>query len=384
MSTQKSKRRPVLGIGATIAIIVVMLLLSNSLGSSVKSVNDAPPQAQESVEFQGDPSQQIGSGLFTPGGGDISFPSVSLPPISSFPSIPGGGLPPINPPNPPNPSPPGGVGGGGGLPTIPPIGGGGGNKNNGSNSDDRFGGFNVGKIKDVLGLDSIEREDKGRYFPDFSFPKPNLQFLTQWFPGLKLPRINWDLLPETSMPRIQNVIVKYGQLIMLVFSIAGVGFYTMASRFFRLLERDISTAAYTRGEGLFVIEDGETEEVRQKEEMRRRLRALVQLSDRISFIADTIREKANQGSYREAIIEGYHELDEAFQDFSQLRRSPAETPLEHVTKHLQASEVNEDALLTIVDLFYEARFRERPITLEDVGRLLTAFDQLIIVDIAIT
>ena len=381
-TTTKRKQRPLLGIGATIVLIVAMLLLSNSLGgSSMKSVNEAPPQNQESVEFSGEPSQQLGSGLFTPGGGDISFPSVSIPPISSFPSLPGGGLPPINPPNPPNPNPPSGGGGNGGIPSIPAIGGDKG-KNN-SNGGDRFGGLNFGKIKDIFGLDT-EKEDKGRYLPDFSLPKPDLGFLKKWIPGLKIPGFSLDLLPETPLPRIQEIVVKYGQLIMLILSMAGVGFYTISAKFFRLLERDISTGAYARGEGLFVIEDEEAEEERHKEEMRRRLRALVQLSDRIAFIADTIRKEASQGKYRAAIIEGYHELDEAFQDFSQLRRSPSETPLEHVTKHFEASEVNEDALLTIVDLFYEARFRERPITGEDVEKLLKAFDQLIIVDITIT
>ena len=383
MSSTRRKQRPFLGIGATIAIIIAMLLLSNSLGSSVKSVNEAPPQNQESVEFSGEPSQQIGSGLLTPGGGDISFPSVSLPPISSFPSIPGGGLPPINPPNPPNPNPPVG-GGGGGLPSIPAIGGGNKNGNNGSNGGDRFGGLNIGKIKDVFGLNNTQKEDKGRYLPDFALPKPNLMFMKKWIPGFNVPSFNLDLLPETLVPRIQEIIVKYNQVIMLIFSMIGIAFYAVASKFFHLLERDISTGAYTRGEGLFVIEDDEAEVERKKEEMRRRLRALVQLSDRIAFIAETIRKEAKQGKYRDAIIEGYHELDEAFQDFSQLRRSPAETPLEHVTKHFKASEVNEDALFTIVDLFYEARFRERPITSKDVEKLLRAFDQLIIVDIAIT
>lgn len=116
-------------------------------------------------------------------------------------------------------------------------------------------------------------------------------------------------------------------------------------------------------------------ELKRKKERVRKLLIFKDHVDRLIFVSE---ERIKVESAAHTIIYGYHELDRAFGEFSKLIRSKHMTPLEHSNQHFETGEINNAALESIVNLFYEARYANRNLPKEAGFNFINLLTKLVL------
>ncbi|MHA2504039.1 MAG: DUF4129 domain-containing protein, partial [Candidatus Kariarchaeaceae archaeon] len=108
--------------------------------------------------------------------------------------------------------------------------------------------------------------------------------------------------------------------------------------------------------GFFFKPDEKTLEKRAERERRRKLKFV---KDYILSIIAEVEKMKHNNSPNEIITWTYFALDDAFSNFSDLRRQPSTTPLEHATVLFSGKEIDRSSLEKVVDLFYRTHFAQR-------------------------
>ncbi len=103
------------------------------------------------------------------------------------------------------------------------------------------------------------------------------------------------------------------------------------------------------------------EAIKKKE----RLKKLVRFKDHIDEIVLRSYVRIDEEGPSETIVQGYHDLDDAFASFSKLQRTRDITPLEHAKHQFETGEIDNARLEEIVDLFYMTRFGRRKMIKSD-------------------
>ncbi|MHA2364663.1 MAG: hypothetical protein ACXAC7_11955 [Candidatus Hodarchaeales archaeon] len=119
----------------------------------------------------------------------------------------------------------------------------------------------------------------------------------------------------------------------------------------------------------------ESEDDNKEKEIQQKLMTLgLRLDEVILFLKMGL----EQGNYKIATINGFEKLDNALADFASLSRPSHFTPLEYATTYYQAfSILNQEKLKPMVNLFYEAAYRERDPTSQELTKLIELVQNII-------
>lgn len=126
----------------------------------------------------------------------------------------------------------------------------------------------------------------------------------------------------------------------------------------------------------------ETTEVNKQaaEELKRRrerVKRLKTFRDHLLAISEWVKSNIDSLDPSLLVVTTYHRLDDAFAKFSNLRREPGDTPLEHALQHFEQGEINNEVLERLVHLFYYARYGKKELTVSDADLLVYLLENLV-------
>ncbi len=211
---------------------------------------------------------------------------------------------------------------------------------------------------------------------------PDINFGGNLFDYNKLPR-KAQVLPDIQLnlnfeiPYIGYKVSLLGLLMALVF-ISAVGLLNQYTQFLNSLNSENFIKKRRR---MDIKTQSDEEEITNSaipmtEEIERQ-RRLLTFRDHVIGIIDQTELRINKITPSETVILGYYDLETAFEKFSTLRRDVGETPLEHATKSFKEGEINNEALETIVQLFYDAKYGEYKKNIEDVKMFINELYELV-------
>ena len=346
---------------AIIAVVILLALLLISLGNSQTS----PLSSSGGISHESDPDS-----YYNPAGNDNPSnlpwnPDIGnvdpshLPPLNpgNFPSggFPSGGLPTgnnptFNPPNIPTVSPPNGN-----FPNIP--------SNTISPPDVKPPEFNPG--------DGFGGIDDGS--PQINVTPPSFN-INQDRPKFRhFPSVNLSKLGDLSIGGISfKVLIPFSTLLLVFVVMLPLVITTTIPHILAIGKEKSEIEDYN------FMQDMEKKKKEVQAKLRReRRKRLNSFHDYVKEILLNLPSMKETMKIDEIVVQIYHDLDLAFSQFSNLKREPGITPLEHSHSIFTDAEIHTDHLEEIVNLFYRTRFGHKMITESDVETLTFLLKNLV-------